>query len=149
MASIRDGTKLWPEGEEDEPCDWTEYQTGKVYRAIGWLGRKLEPIGEVPDGFVEALSSLARSHRAHQTRGYHACQFCEFPENDLLWEPPKIKLPDGQWATLGSAEIWVPADDETVFCAPNLIIHYVKEHKYCPPMRFIDAVMRASKGTTE
>ncbi|MCA8912093.1 MAG: hypothetical protein KDB82_10330 [Planctomycetes bacterium] len=150
MASIRDGTKIWPPvGQDSEPSDWKEFEKGKVYRAIGWLGRKLQPTGDVPDGFLESLLGLVWSKRAHPMRGYHFCQFCELSEDDLHWRPATVALPDGTLFNLGSAEIWVPADDSTVFCAPNLIIHYVKEHRYCPPKQFIDAVMRAAKGTIE
>jgi hypothetical protein len=48
---------------------------------------------------------------------------------------------------LGSAEIWVPALGQAViYAAPDLIYHYVKEHRYLPPADFINAVLSACDG---
>jgi len=39
---------------------------------------------------------------------------------------------------LGSAELWIPGT-ETLFAAPDLIVHYVREHRYLPPEAFRQA----------
>ena len=41
---------------------------------------------------------------------------------------------------LGSREIHIKAVDGTIFKAPDLVYHYVKEHGYCPPEAFIRAI---------
>ncbi|WP_405683310.1 hypothetical protein [Streptomyces sp. NBC_00057] len=43
---------------------------------------------------------------------------------------------------LGSAEIRVRGADGTLCTAPNLVIHYITEHQYCPPEEFCRAVAR-------
>ncbi len=41
---------------------------------------------------------------------------------------------------LGSAEIWVIANDGKIFACPDLILHYIVDHNYLPPEEFIEAV---------
>jgi hypothetical protein len=47
----------------------------------------------------------------------------------------------GREYTLGSAEIRVPSGNGTIYVAPNLIIHYIREHGYRPPDEFIRALL--------
>ena len=43
----------------------------------------------------------------------------------------------------------IPAATE-LFIAPELILHYVEEHRYCPPQSFIDAVRQCpEQGSRE
>jgi hypothetical protein len=42
---------------------------------------------------------------------------------------------------VGDAEVRVRASNGTVYAAPNLIVHYVAEHKYRPPDAFLGAVI--------
>jgi hypothetical protein len=45
---------------------------------VGWLDSTHSFVrGSVPEGFVARLRSLARQP-VNQTRGFHACQFCDF-----------------------------------------------------------------------
>lgn len=47
---------------------------------------------------------------------------------------------------LGTAEIRVIDNcNDTVYAAPNLILHYVMNHNYLPPENFINAVIKGSK----
>ncbi|WP_442813626.1 DUF7919 family protein [Streptomyces sp. NBC_01754] len=40
--------------------------------------------------------------------------------------------------------------DGTVYSAPDLVIHYITEHRYCPPAEFCRAVVRtAGTDTTD
>jgi hypothetical protein len=109
--------------------------------AVGWLSRiSSYPQGEVTDEFVEALAQLLSSHRVNQMRGYHVCESCS--KSPLMFETQS-----GRTMVLGSAEIWVPSPEEPIiFAAPDLIYHYVKEHRYLPPSGFITAVVSASQG---
>jgi hypothetical protein len=98
---------------------------------IGWLDLSHQfHRGCVPAGFLKRLASFCELAVA-QTRGFHECEFCQAPTLPLIEGGLK----------LGSAEIRVFADDGTIFAAPNLILHYVSAHDYCPPPAFIDAVM--------
>jgi len=48
----------------------------------------------------------------------------------------------GRSVVLGSAEIRVAANDRAVLCAPDLVLHYVRDHHYSPPAAFVDAVLK-------
>jgi hypothetical protein len=105
--------------------------------AVGWLSKiSSYTQGVAPDGFVDALVQLLSSHRVNQMRGYHVCEFCS-----------KAPLPfdtrAGKQIILGSAEIWVLSGERIIYAAPDLIHHYVTEHRYLPPSHFIKAVMSA------
>jgi hypothetical protein len=45
---------------------------------------------------------------------------------------------------LGSAEIRVQGADGTLYAAPNLVIHYMTAHHYCPPEEFCRAAARTA-----
>jgi hypothetical protein len=110
---------------------------------MGWLETdRPHVIGDTPPGFLDKLLLLRERLHANQMRGYHECQFCPPHAN----EHPKTGLPYydicDQYIFLGSAEIWVPdGKKEKVFCAPDLILHYIGKHKYLPHQDFINAVM--------
>jgi hypothetical protein len=42
---------------------------------------------------------------------------------------------------LGSAEAWISDHRGTVYAAPNLIYHYVRDVGYLPPEEFVEAVV--------
>jgi len=47
---------------------------------------------------------------------------------------------------LGFAEIRVLSEDgKTSYAAPNIIYHYILEHEYKPPTKFIEAVLKGPK----
>jgi hypothetical protein len=107
---------------------------GSAVRAIGWLelGRAF-PTGAVSDAFVSAL-------RAHVTdpgrwlavacAGSHRCDLggC-----------------DGQ---RGAQHVVIPSRS-CVYVAPDLVVHYVEVHSYCPPQEFIDAVLACPEQSSE
>jgi hypothetical protein len=73
-------------------------------------------------------------------RGYHYCQFCE-----ATAEPPKllradIRLYEAPEVARGNGEIWITDHNGTNFAAPRLIVHYIDEHGYMPPLSYIEAV---------
>ena len=113
---------------------WPGFDPDKVYRAIGWLGKDPIPTGDVPTGLVPALVKLARSHSRLRTRGYHHCCYCDL-------DTVAIPSEGGREFRLGSAEIWISGERGTVYRAPDLIIHYIRDHQYRPPQEYIDAVM--------
>lgn len=125
------------DGNEIEPDNWGGYEHGKIYIAIGWLEDVPIPVGQVPPGLVDVLLRLAESHRACQTRGYHWCTYCPYTDDEYT-----ISDESGNLLHLGSAEIWVPGEGNIVYCAPNLIIHYIRDHSYRPPQEFIDTAMQ-------
>ena len=46
---------------------------------------------------------------------------------------------------MGNGEVRVRGAGGIWYVAPRLVIHYVVEHRYCPPQDFIEAVMSPSE----
>jgi len=110
---------------------------------VGWLD-DCHPInrGTPPPAFADALRKWSLHGKANQMRGFQLCRLCRLEGRQLEgYQQIEITV-EGQKVYLGSAEIWVPSSDGTIFAAPNLIVHYVEDHSYLPPSRFIDAVLR-------
>lgn len=117
-----------------------EFETNRdgVVLNVGWLARGGPfPFGDNPTPtFLDGLFELCGNKR-WLSLGVHDCDFCP-PESQRFgithWRNGK-KL----WA--GSTEMWVCHQDGTEFIAPNMIYHYVVEHFYKPPAKFIEAVL--------
>jgi hypothetical protein len=108
---------------------------------VGWLSRISDyRQGDVQPETVHAIEELLSSHRVNQMRGHHVCEFC-------LRSPVIVVTGSGRPVMLGSAEIWVPSPDrKLIYAAPDLLYHYIVEHKYLPPDDFLDAVMAAGNS---
>lgn len=108
--------------------------------SVGWLA-KGKPFrrGPVPLAFVHELRLLAQ-HTENPTRQWHVCEFCERPIDIIASNPAYETV----WESFrsGHAEIHVCAANKTVYCAPDLILHYIAEHQYRPPDEFIEAVLQ-------
>jgi hypothetical protein len=106
---------------------------------VGWLDNDHEfPAGDAGPHFLMCLvQHLARP--ANQTRGYHLCELCHATETN------KITTSSGE-VTLGSAELHV-FSGPIGYAAPNLVVHYVDQHRYLPPSEFIDAVLGSCGAT--
>jgi hypothetical protein len=102
---------------------------------IGWLDLN-HPYEQGPTDqiFINALEWCCCNRFVNQMRGTHVCNLCG--------EDPVFVIFSGVRRMLGSAEIWVPGDDGKIYAAPDLILHYVKKHAYCPPQEFQVAVRR-------
>lgn len=104
---------------------------------IGWLGAGYDySKGYVPERLVETLVKLS-SDLVELYRGLHICELCQMPE-ELSGKSYKQQW---EWAVLRSSngEIRIVEDDVT-FAAPQLIVHYIKEHGYRPPDVFLRAL---------
>ena len=104
---------------------------------VGWLDSSHPfPKGEVSSAALAAMEELAK-FPVEEHRGLHTCEICEPPEG---LEPADI---DNWrvWAGLpsGNGEIRVRFGDFT-YAAPTLILHYIKDHGYCPPEEFLQAL---------
>ena len=78
--------------------------------------------------------------------GYHTC--------DLGWcglslggDQPKFRYKD-RVIRLGATDILVP-NDEVVYRAPSLILHYIRRHRYLPPQCFIQAVLNCPAPSSQ
>lgn len=108
--------------------------------AVGWLS----PAYAFPAeqlrlvGFLDKLTRLAAQKHVNQTRGFHRCEFCTQAEIGVE--------SGGVERLLGAAEIWVPGPNK-LFAAPDLVVHYVRDHRYVPPPTFVDAVTTLDLAT--
>jgi hypothetical protein len=109
--------------------------------SIGWLDDQ-QPFlrGASAPEFLDRLAALASVDQPelYRAAGYHSCNVDSCRDADIhgVFEP---RLP---WL-LGSREIFVPSTvrHSVVYCAPDLILHYVQGHGYAPPAEFVTAVM--------
>lgn len=126
---------------------------------VGWLDAAHDyQKGDVSDAFLDRLWTFCQ-WSVLQARGYHACNLCQpipYQEDEIFIGQygdeivevtsyqPLIKIQRGdEIVKLGNAQLRVFGLNDRVYAAPNLIYHYVTEHRYQPPMEFIEAVLRS------
>ena len=103
---------------------------------IGWIEAKGPfPKGDASHAFLKRLWQFCKV-AVVQTRGFHVCDLCNMPEDVV----PRLEF-EGETLKLGSAEIRVIGKGGLIYAAPNLIFHYVRDHRYKPPQAFVDAVL--------
>ena len=104
--------------------------------AIGWLQHNVPfQTGQPPAQFIERLAPFCTpDHLVCAIPAQQPCPLCR----------KKISL---NGTPLGHAEIRVIGDEE-IFAAPDLIIHYVTEHRYLPPKPFLTAVLNGPQPTS-
>lgn len=117
------------------PYSYLGHEPNVTLLNVGWLDEEHDyPIGNVA---AEVLDKLFNACLVpiRQTRGWHSCQLCR---------PTNLRGYRAEWkgrqAFLGSAEIRVRGRDGIEFASPNLIFHYVRDHRYLPPQAFLDAL---------
>lgn len=120
--------------------DGTDYVYSKIGASegvvnIGWLSKDHSyEEGAVSNLFIDKLLEITRVSIG-QSRGYHICDLCKAQYSG----PLKFEV-GSETLRLGSAEIRVFGKNGEVFAAPNLLIHYVRDHGYLPPREFVEAV---------
>ncbi len=109
--------------------DWQSLRTLNV----GWLGGTFDfPTTDPFPPFLDKLAAFCRKP-INLMRGFHVCELCGF-------DPMHGRTDfDG---FLGNGEVRVAHSDGTMFAAPVMIYHYVRDHRYRPPAAFLEAVMR-------
>lgn len=128
--------------EELSPYQYEMSSPAIEVRNVGWLDKTHQfTNGEVKINFLAKLKELIFSSRGscniivNKLRGSYECPVCG--EYGL-----KISNEQREFS-LGSAELWIP--DSTVhdhyFATFGLIIHYIEDHNYQPPQKFIDSVL--------
>ncbi len=107
---------------------------------VGWLSAGQDfKRGPVPLGFVDELQRFLCKNLEVITRGRHICEFCE-PPKDIL-ELDKNYIEVWEYFRSGNGEIRVIGANGTTYSAPALLLHYIAEHQYQPPVEFIEAVL--------
>lgn len=118
-------------------CGYFRRPLTKKLLAVGWLEPHHEfSLGRVEQGAFRALIELLRDpwQPGGGFRGLHDCGFCNEPEVPLRMQFDDIVV------QLGAKNVFVPGS-ERVYVAPSLVLHYIKDHGYCPPEEFCDAVI--------
>ena len=127
------------------PCDSGSVITDDCrILAIGWLDSK-HPYarGTVEIEFFRKLIRLiAHPLPTSATNlGFHVCELCRFTGGgDSVFEGAKI-------SSRSKRTIYVPGN-QALYCAPELIAHYVDSHEYKPPEEFVSAVLSCPDPTT-
>lgn len=115
--------------EDLSPCDELP---GFACRAIGWLEPEHDyPKGPVPENFLAALTRLLSFHWAPYTAGgVHECGLCQ---SNPIEEKDELIVPG----------------ENGLFFAPTMILHYIQNHHYQPPMEFQQAVLACPPTDSE
>ena len=106
---------------------------------VGWLDASQSYTkGPIEPAVLRKLEEIIIANdpvdvHVNRIRGVHPCA--------LDAECGDLVVGDGK-VGLGVSELWVPGTEKgTYFAAPSLIFHYMKEHGYKPPDKFLDAVI--------
>jgi hypothetical protein len=130
--------------------DLSRYEYGRVSQPgilnVGWLdGTHPFTQGNVDARLIQKLRLLA-AKPVKLYRGFHICELCAKPALRKETLPPHhvvldMNSPYGNWlaSRRGNGEIRVSCVGVT-FAAPVLIVHYIEEHRYLPPVQFLTAV---------
>lgn len=127
------------------PCDYFRFDTEGKLLAVGWL----EPdqpytTGKVDQEFLDALAAmLSDPWRVFTFRGLHDCQCRQFPRKPKGFRSSDYdgRVESGNLtARSGFLNLFVPGK-RCVYVAPELIMHYIRVHEYCPPKKFQEAVL--------
>jgi hypothetical protein len=141
----------FPEGHPPSPYDepvWV-LSRGDVYLpadlelvAVGWIEEPDFPTGEVPDEVIEALvAAYPGKIVSDGTRGIHTCTLC----HETL---PKVDW-DGKQIEVEGYGHYLVRQENTVYMAPALLLHYIIDHDYLPPQVFLDAVLNGEFMTAD
>jgi hypothetical protein len=107
---------------------------------VGWLSSARDYYQQPPDEqLVRVLRRLVLSP-VNLYRGSHLCEFC--PQPTPILSKGGILVIDPPRNMTGNGEIRVEGKYGKIYVAPMLILHYVVEHSYAPPLEFVDAVLR-------
>ncbi|HBL47525.1 hypothetical protein [Gimesia sp.] len=113
------------------PCDYFGFDHQGHLLAVGWLdGTQEYSSGSVTEEDYRHLSMLIETaFQPFHSMGAHQCNLCQF---------------DG---VSGNKNIFIP-DKGDILVAPELILHYINQHHYLHPKRFITAMRRIESTTT-
>lgn len=114
-------------------------------KRVGWLSSWIRyKKGNVSQEFLDCLWEYIL-FPINQNRCLFTCPLCT-----NLKDSKVIFTYKGAKVRVGNAEIWVFDEKmRKVYIAPDAILHYIIEHHYIPPKRFIEAVLYGPKPTTE
>ena len=121
--------------------------TGRLKR-VGYLSRGHSFIsGTTSEEFFDRLVGL-EEHPFLFSCGYHNCDIGGCRRILRSEEAqPTLHYKD-RILFLGDTDIYVP-DEEVVYVAPSLVLHYIQHHQYQPPACFVEAVLNCPEPLSE
>jgi hypothetical protein len=122
--------------EDLQPWTYFSVEADRPLLAVGWLERGRPYATGDTDEDTRAALRILYCHDASRMQpkyatacvyfgGSHPCDFCD----------------KGRRGPRGYGNLFVPAERE-IFVCNDLIRHYVEEHNYLPPRRFIEALLK-------
>jgi hypothetical protein len=115
---------------------------GLTLRAVGWLEQPKFPTGAIPKKCIGKLVEALRGGIfSDGYRGYHTCAVCGSFLPEITWKRRKI--------TLQGHGHYLVQTGKIVYMAPELLLHYILGHDYCPPEEFVEAVSKGRFLTEE
>lgn len=116
-------------------------------KCIGWLSKKHGySKGKLDDKSFQLLENFIAIN-VNQKRGVHGCEFCKRTDHKINFQT--IYEFRKKFVILGDSELVVFNKSGDAFVAPNLIVHYIKEHSYLPPREFIEALYECPVPTSQ
>jgi hypothetical protein len=111
--------------EDLTPCDYFGTERASFLRSVGWLSRGRHfPTGTVDERvYPKLVELLLDPWQPAVATGPHPCDLC-------LYKPE----------ARGVKNLFLPGNG-CIFVCPELIVHYMNAHGYCPPQVFCDAVL--------
>jgi hypothetical protein len=103
-----------------------------------WFGHSY-PRGKIDLAVLDRLVTLAEKPFLVAC-GYHKCNLGFCGATQIFHNEPVFRY-RGRRVVLGSSDVVVPGD-EVVYYAPDLILHYIRHHRYRPPECFCAAVLK-------
>ncbi len=104
---------------------------------VGWLaGWAQFPKADPSPEFLAALFERVKNPVRKVAEPHVCCKKSQDASTGLT--PAAL---GGESVNLGAAEIEVAGPAGEVFVAPDLIFHYVREHRYAPPEAFVRACL--------
>ena len=124
MSHFEDlGEKVWPGGIMFWRDEFESDHPGVATKAVGWLGDSVPTTGVLSAEAIAALAHFASWAKVEDFfLGSHACELC------------------GEETSHG--EFWV-LHGNVRYVLPQLMLHYVKAHAYCPPDTFVRDLLEA------
>src|SRR5262249_14039305 len=105
--------------------------------SVGWLEKPGFATGPVSDKCIKALvTAHPRQIFSDGYRGIHGCTLCGRIMPQVRWRGRTIRLK-------GHGNYWVRRED-MVYMAPELLLHYIRAPRYCPPQEFVEATIHSS-----
>lgn len=87
--------------------------------SIGWIKNENYTKGIMNHNDIKLLEELCRHCKIDQGwLGYHTCAICNNFED--------------------RGEVLLRTDDDRYYVMPHMILHYIKDHHYKPPVPFIE-----------